>query len=115
MSSAPPKPSNEIIAISECRSGMHISLPKFLTLPTGTDIQVAPPNWLTKGTYFRNSSTTELVSGFESLVGTVDLSDTIDFIAPMENIKALFMLPYSENSVSLGHSMCHCIFKFVLH
>ena len=35
-------------------------------------------------------------------MGTVDLSDTIDFIAPMENIKALFMLPYSENSVSLG-------------
>ena len=94
------KASSDITAISECRSGVHISLPKFRHLSVGTDIQVAPANWLTKGTYFQSPSTNEMTCG--SLVGTVDLSDQIDFIAPVENMKALFMLPYSEKSVSLG-------------
>ena len=46
-----------------------------------------------------------------SLVGTVDLSDNIDFVATLEDFKSLFMLPYSTEPVSLGiHRVGHSLF-----
>ena len=99
------------------RSAMHMSLPPLAFLQVDQDINKRPKNWLVHDDRLlgrkavrapvRHGFSSDMQDGAEklslaSLVGAVDLSEKIDFVGSAEDMKQLFMLPYSDSGVSLA-------------